>query len=69
MTTPLYFQYWGKASKEDNSYHLLPYHCLDVVAVADIWWQYSPSIRRSFIQSTGLPEEQARLGVVFYCFA
>ena len=33
MTKPLYYQYWGKASKEDNSYHLLPYHCLDVAAV------------------------------------
>ena len=28
-----YFKYWGKASKDDNSYHLLPYHCLDVAAV------------------------------------
>ncbi|NOQ77527.1 MAG: CRISPR-associated helicase Cas3' [Methylococcaceae bacterium] len=33
MTTALYFKYWGKASKEDSSYHLLPYHCLDVAAV------------------------------------
>jgi len=31
--THLYFKYWGKASKEDDSYHLLPYHCLDVAAV------------------------------------
>lgn len=28
-----YFNYWGKASKEDNSYHRLPYHSLDVAAV------------------------------------
>ena len=28
-----YFKYWGKASKEDGSCHLLPYHCLDVAAV------------------------------------
>lgn len=66
MTIPLYYQYWGKASKEDNSYHLLPYHCLDVAAVADIWWQSSPSIRRSFIASTGLPEEQARAWLMFF---
>ncbi len=32
-TEKSYYQYWGKASKEDNSYHLLPYHCLDVAAV------------------------------------
>lgn len=29
--TEEYFQYWGKAS--DESYHLLPYHLLDVAAV------------------------------------
>src|SRR5690349_9929262 len=28
-----YFRYWGKAEKNDSSYHLLPYHCLDVAAV------------------------------------
>ncbi len=39
-----YFKYWGKASKEDNAYHLLPYHCLDVVAVADVWLQGSSTI-------------------------
>ena len=65
----LYYKYWGKAKKNDGAkvaYHLLPYHCLDVVAVADIWWQSSPSIRRSFITSTGLPEEQARAWVMFF---
>jgi len=38
MTENLYYKYWGKA-KSDNesgaSYHLLPYHCLDVAAVAN----------------------------------
>ena len=66
MTIPLYFKYWGKASKEDNHYHLLPYHCLDVVAVASEWWEYSPSIRNSFIKSTGLSEKQARAWVLFF---
>ncbi len=31
-----YFKYWGKAKTDDTSglsYHLLPYHCLDVAAV------------------------------------
>jgi CRISPR-associated endonuclease/helicase Cas3 len=32
---PLYYRYWGKAKpdmdSEDPAYHLLPYHCLDVV--------------------------------------
>ncbi len=29
-----YYRYWGKAEKEGPGYHLLPYHCLDVAAVA-----------------------------------
>ncbi|MCF6205133.1 MAG: CRISPR-associated helicase/endonuclease Cas3 [Methylococcaceae bacterium] len=66
MTTPLYYKYWGKASKKDDSYHLLPYHCLDVAAVASTWWQHSSSIRNSFIKSTGLTEEQSRALVLFF---
>lgn len=27
-----YFKYWGKAGKDGEGYHLLPYHCLDVAA-------------------------------------
>lgn len=52
MTTdPLYFQYWGKAKPSDDNtadYHLLPYHCLDVAAVASVWWESSPVIRLHF---------------------
>jgi CRISPR-associated endonuclease/helicase Cas3 len=35
----MYFKYWGKAGTDEQagaSYHLLPYHCLDVAAVG---WQ------------------------------
>jgi len=33
---PSYYRYWGKAGKgDDRSCHLLPYHCLDVAAVAE----------------------------------
>lgn len=36
-----YHQYWGKANKEQNpAYHLLPYHSLDVAAVA--WHLLAP---------------------------
>ncbi len=27
------YRYWGKAEKDGEGYHLLPYHCLDVAAV------------------------------------
>jgi CRISPR-associated endonuclease/helicase Cas3 len=40
-TTPSYFKYWGKASKDGVSYHLLVYHCLDVAAVG--WILMDPS--------------------------
>jgi CRISPR-associated endonuclease/helicase Cas3 len=32
--TDTYFKYWGKAEKDGDGYHLLPYHCLDLAAVA-----------------------------------
>ncbi|MBI4699176.1 MAG: CRISPR-associated endonuclease Cas3'', partial [Nitrospirae bacterium] len=34
MESKSYFRYWGKAEKDGTGYHLLPYHCLDVAAVA-----------------------------------
>ena len=37
MSQPSFYRYWGKARPFDDSaaaYHLLPYHCLDVAAVA-----------------------------------
>ena len=43
-----YYKYWGKARKEGEEgvpCHLLPYHCLDVASVADIWWEQAPAIR------------------------
>jgi len=66
MTTPLYYQYWGKASKEDNSYHLLPYHCLDVVAVADIWLQQSSVLLNQISQQINLSKEQCKSIVLFF---
>lgn len=52
---PAYFRYWGKTIRElpppkpqYPGWHLLPYHCLDVAAVAFVWWDASPSIRRAF---------------------
>ncbi len=66
MTIPLYYQYWGKASKEDNSYHLLPYHCLDVVAVADIWLQRSSVLLNQISQQIGRSEDECKSIVLFF---
>jgi CRISPR-associated endonuclease/helicase Cas3 len=47
-----FYRYWGKAREDDDGvkFHLLPYHCLDVAAVADVWWDSSKSLHRQFIQ-------------------
>lgn len=39
---------------------------MDVVAVADQWWEHSPNIRRSFSQGTGLSEEQTYAWIMFF---
>jgi len=70
MQDALYYRYWGKAQANAESgptYHLLPYHCLDVAAVADQWWKNSPALRQQFRQSTQLArEEQAYAWLMFF---
>jgi CRISPR-associated endonuclease/helicase Cas3 len=68
---PLYYRYWGKAKHDDAdvtgpAYHLLPYHCLDVAAVASVWLDESQDLRRCFINITGLNEKQTRAWVLFF---
>ena len=55
----IYFKYWGKAGKrEENLYHLLVYHSLDVAAVGHIFLKTNPSILNKFAQLTGLSASQ-----------
>lgn len=65
-----FYKYWGKALKgnsgENVEYHLLPYHCLDVAAVSDVWWQQSGSIRHRFIGMSGLNEQQTHAWLLFF---
>ncbi|WNB74759.1 CRISPR-associated helicase/endonuclease Cas3 [Methylomonas koyamae] len=65
-----YYRYWGKAKPEAGDgpvYHLLPYHCLDVAAVASCWWEHSKSLRQQFTQSMQMvSEEQAKTLVLFF---
>lgn len=65
-TTPSYFRYWGKTEKDTGKYHLLPYHCLDVAAVASVWWDASPAIKRSFIFDSSFNVEQIKAWVLFF---
>jgi|GEM_PF-2963897 len=66
-----YFKYWGKASKnEDGSngdaYHLLPFHCLDVMAVADVWLEESNTLLSQMKQHLNVTSEQAKNIALFF---
>ncbi len=69
MDEKLYFKYWGKARKEGEAgapYHLLPYHCLDVAAVADVWWESCGFLRKSLMSSSQLSEQQTKAWLLFF---
>jgi len=56
-----YFNYWGKARQlngEGEPYHLLPYHCLDVAAVACAFVGRYPSFRRHLMAATQIDAEE-----------
>ena len=59
--TDHYFKYWGKASRLDQSggFHLLPFHCLDVAAVAAHWCKSSKAIRHAFAVALGSVDREA----------
>lgn len=60
----LYFKYWGKADHE-SQYHLLPYHCLDVAAVANELLLQHPFVLGKLSRLMDLTEEDTRLWLVF----
>jgi CRISPR-associated endonuclease/helicase Cas3 len=53
-STPSYYRYWGKAEKDGDKYHLLVYHCLDVVAVGHALLLSNPALLNKFATITGL---------------
>ncbi|MDO8843406.1 CRISPR-associated helicase/endonuclease Cas3 [Methylicorpusculum sp.] len=64
-----YYSYWGKAKPEGESgpaYHLLPYHCLDVAAVADQWLEQSLAYGQRFCDITGLDKQRTRAWLLFF---
>lgn len=57
MRDKRYFRYWGKARKrEDGGWdcHLLPYHCLDVAAVGNVWLEQDSALRTCLACSIGI---------------
>jgi len=61
-----YYGYWGKTEEKPLSYHLLPYHCLDVAAVAAAWWDASVALRNGFMVNNHITEERLRAWVLFF---
>ena len=65
-----YFKYWGKAQKDETTgeyqYHLLPFHCLDVVAVADVWLRkHNVLLNQIATQLNKSPEESKEIALFF----
>lgn len=58
VLTASYFKYWGKAQisqeQQGKSYHLLPYHCLDVAAVGQTLLTQNQPYSTHLAQLTGL---------------
>lgn len=66
---PVYLKYWGKANKEASNkfeYHLLPFHCLDVAAVADVWLEQSNTLLSQIALELNTSPEKARKIVIFF---
>lgn len=69
MDDATYFRYWGKAEKDGQHYHLLPYHCLDVAAVGHWLLSNNAELRHKFTDIIGADEAFCcRLLVQFLAF-
>jgi CRISPR-associated endonuclease/helicase Cas3 len=58
------FKYWGKARPpggDGEQFHLLPYHCLDVAAVAYVYAGRHPSFRQHLTAVAGIDSEKQLL--------
>lgn len=67
--SPAYYKYWGKAKKrEDGSheYHLLVYHCLDVAAVASVWFEQSKFIQKAFLNGNECTINKIKAWLLFF---
>nr|WP_297354484.1 CRISPR-associated helicase/endonuclease Cas3 [uncultured Caldimonas sp.] len=70
-SVPPYFSYWGKARPLDAqgaAFHLLPYHCLDVAAVAAAWWDLDLNLQRQFgeLVQSAADSKTRRAWVLFF---
>jgi CRISPR-associated endonuclease/helicase Cas3 len=72
------FHYWGKAAPltdntNEQSFHLLTYHCLDVAAVGQQMLLHDPNLLRKIIPSDVFKDEPEReqwcIGVITFLLA
>jgi len=61
----IFSSYWGKYT-DDIGYHLLPYHNLDVVAVADVWLSHSNVILSQSALLLNKSHETTRRIILFF---
>ena len=64
-----YFNYWGKASRNGDGFHLLPYHCLDVAAVGYAMLTDNSFLNEKLIKLSGLREDQCQYWVLLFLAA
>lgn len=62
LSVPAYFAYWGKARLDaPGSFHLLPYHCLDVAAVGREYLLQAEPLRKFLMKELHLGNDEALL--------
>ncbi len=62
----LIYRYWGKAARDDDQFHLLVYHSLDVAAVGDQLLEHAPEIRHRLSSLLQLSDDQTRRWMRFF---
>ena len=62
---PSYFHYWGKTSKDTGRYHLLPFHCLDVVAVGKVLLEKNSGLLSRLSILSGIEETNLKQILLF----
>ena len=59
------YNYWGKTD-DNNNYHLLVYHCLDVAAVAEAYLNEHPELLHTMARGLGLEIPQAQALILLF---
>ncbi len=58
------FKYWGKVKQDEKdrwNCHLLPYHCLDVAAVGEVWLEQDKALRERIACSIRIDKDGRQL--------